>query len=610
MRKRWMPIAPIAVLVTFACGPVGSHAQVHADSTAIYERIHRFAERRKVTRWLYDAVFVEPPDTVERKEPGSPRVARDPNRRFKGIPIRRIDVRVLDPFGGNVDDTAAVTENRLERWGNAMHMRTRERVVRGRLLFTEGDRLDPLRLSESERVLRSTPMVNDARVRARAVKGRKDSVDVVVLVQDRWTLDGGISGDQTRVSASAVERNLLGTGQEFTQAFEYGLGAQRPDWGGTHRVYAIGNTFVGSTAKYALRPAQDDVSFSLDRPFFSPVARWAGSAAVGHSWIREKRDTTSTGAPFIPVADQFMLDGWFGWNLSPNNLGKPSDGMHERVVAVRFADTWFDRRFTGSPWETRYVGSRLALVSFSSGARRYAKDRYLYRFGQTEDVVEGLLWTATTGLRWPERGRTAPYVGTAFTRAAYMGFGDHLSIRVGVGGMVEGGSVRDGLALLDLDFFSRSFPIGRWHLRQFMRGIAVRSVGTTTSSSVTIASDQLIGFSRDAWTGTSKFLLRTETVAYMPWGLLGFRFAPVFSLGIGTVTGPGVRPLEGTLQPAFGLGVLVRNERLLIRGFQVSFAFYPAVFNDTGVWQWDALRSLALRTADLAPSRPEVIAAP
>lgn len=610
MRVRSLLIARGAVITLVVLGPLWSRAQKGPDSTAIYDRIHRFAERRKVTQWLYDAVFVAPPDTMEHKRSGSPRVSRDPNRRFKGIAIRRIEVRVLDPFGGNVDDTVAVTENRLERWGNALHMRTRERVVRGRLLFTEGDPLDPLRLSESERVLRSTPMVNDARVRARPVKGHKDSVDVLVLVQDRWSLDGGISGDQTSVSANVVERNLLGTGQEFTQTFEHSLGAQRPDWGGTHRVYAIGHTFIGSTTQYAIRPAQDDVSFSLDRPFYSPVARWAGGTAVRHSWIRQQLDTASAGAPFVPVANQFTVDGWFGWNLSVNDRGTPSDGMRERVIAARFADTWFDQRLTGPPWDSTYTGSRLALLSFSLGARRYAKDGYLYRFGQTEDVVEGMLWTSTAGLRWPDRSRAAPYLGTSFTRAAYMGFGDHLSARVAVGGMVEGGSLRDGLALLDLDFFSRTFSMGRWRLRQFVRGIAVRSIGTTTTSSVTIAGDQFIGFSRPSWTGASKFLLRTETVAYVPWGFLGFRFAPVFSMGIGTVTGPGARPLEGTLQPAFGLGVLVRNERLLIRGFQVSFAFYPAVFNDTEMWQWDALRSLALRTADLAPSRPDVITAP
>lgn len=580
------------------------------DSGDVYEKVQRFAERRKVTRWLYDAVFVEPPDTVERKKVGSPRVSRDPNRRFKGRSIRRIEVRVLDPFGGDVDDTTAMEVNRLERWGNALHMRTREGIIRNRLLFAEHERLVPLRLSESERVLRSTPMVNDVRVRAYPVKGSPDSVDVIVLVQDRWTLDGGISGDASSVDLRGTERNLLGTGQEFTQTFRHSLDAQRPDWGGTHRLYSISNSFIGSTAQYLLQPAQDQVALSLDRPFYSPVAQWAGNASFTHTWLRQQLDTLYEDAPYRSVADQFTVDGWAGWNLAAKNKRKESDGMSERVVAMRYADTWYRQRAVGPVWDSAFIGSRLALASFSLGARRYAKDRYLYRFGQTEDVVEGMLWTMTAGVRWPERGRSLPYVGGSFTRAAYVGFGDHLSVRFGLGGMIENGSMRDGVAMVDVDFFSRTFSMGRWRLRQFVRMIGGRIIGPSSAGSITIGEDQLVGFSRSVWTGDAKFLLRTETVAYMPGSFLGFHFAPVLSFGVATVTSEGTRPLEGTLQPAIGLGVLIRNEHLLIRSFQVSVAFYPPVFNDVDTWQWDALRSLALRTADLAPSRPDVISVP
>ncbi len=609
MRAQWSSLVPrCALFVAIALG--SSPASAQKDTADIYHRIERFAERRKVTQWLYDAVFVEPPDTSERKKAGSPRVTRDPNMRFKGRTIRAIDIRVLDPFGGDVDDTAALAENRLERWGNALHMRTRQGIIRDRLLFAEKEALDPLRLSESERVLRATPMVNDARVRAYPVKGTRDSVDVVVLVQDRWTLDGGLSGDVSSVDGQLIERNLLGSGQQLSQSFRYTLDAQRPDWGGTHRVYSIGDSYVGSTAQYLLQPAQDQVALSLDRPFFSPVAQWAGNASFAHTWLRQQVDTLLDDPPYLPVADQFAVDAWAGWNLAAQSLRKPSDGMAERVVALRYADTWFHLREQGPAWDSAFVGTRTALASFSLGARRYTKDRYLYRFGQTEDVVEGMLWSTTAGLRWQERGSPRPYVGASFTRAAYMGFGDHLSVRLGLGGLIDGGSMRDGVAMVDLDFFSRTFLFGRWRFRQFVRLIGARAIGPSTTGSITISGDQLVGYSRSAWTGSSKFLLRTETVAYMPGSFLGFHFAPVFSIGVGTVTGAGTRPLEGTLQPAIGLGVLIRNEHLLIRSFQVSVAFYPPVFNDVDPWQWDALRSLSLRTADLAPSRPDVITVP
>lgn len=597
----------LALLLVLPC--IAS-AQPTMDSARVYDGIERFAGRSKVTRWLYDAVFVDPPEVAPKARPSSPRATRDPNKKFAGRPIRSIDVRVMDPFGGGLEDSTVVVENRLERWGNALHMRTRQRVARGRLLFKEGDALDPLRLSESERLLRATPMVNDARIRARAAKGAKDSVDVVVLIQDRWSLDGGISGDQTSVSAELVERNLLGTGQEFSQSFAYTLDAPYPEWGGTHRVYAFGNTYVGSTARYGLRPEQDDIALSLDRPFFSPVARWAGNVTFAHAWLRQQVDVTDVDAPFIPAADRYTADAWFGWNMSAKAQGKASDGMRERVVALRIADNWYAQRIQGAAFDSLFTGDRSILASFGLGARRYAHDRYLYRFGQTEDVVEGLLWTTTAGVRWPQRTKGYPYIGSSLTRAAYMGNGDHLSVRVAIGGMMDRGTLRDGIVFMDLDVFSRSFNVGRWRVRQFLRTIAARSVGTSPTAVLSIAPEQLIGFSRDLWQGSSKLLVRTETVAYMPGSFIGFRFAPVLSLGFGMLSPPGARPWQGLMQPAVGLGVLVRNERLLIRSFQVSFAFYPAVLDEAGLWQWDALRSLGLRTADLAPGRPDLIAAP
>ena len=579
------------------------------DTTTVYEDIQRFAKRSRVTRLIYDAIFVEPTDTVERKSHGSPTKVRDPNLRYRGRTIRSIHVRIMDPFGGDVEDSLAAPENRLERWGNALHMRTRDRIIRGRLLFASGDPLDPLRLSESERVLRSTAMVNDARVRAHVVSGTRDSVDVFVVVLDRWTLDGGLSGDQTTVDANAVERNLFGWGQELSQSFRYDMEASRPSWAGKHRVYSFGTSFVGSTVQYALEPDIDRVLVSMDRPFFSPVAKWAGNITLAHDWLRARTDTLDVEADPVPVANRSMVDLWLGMNVAGSGeVG--SDGISEQVFGVRYSDTWYRERDNIGAWDPVFTGSRLLLASFSLGARRYVKDSYLFRFARTEDVVEGMLWTTTAGVRWPTNQRVLPYVGMTFTRAAYMGSGDHLSARIGFGGMITRSAFVDAVALLDVDLFSRSFQFGRWRFRQFARVIAGRLINPSTPTSLLITSDQLIGFERPTWNGASKIVCRTDLVAYAPIAFLDFRFAPVLSIGVGTMAPLGARPLSAPLQPAFGIGVLVRNERLLIRGFQVSLAWYPSIFSDADVLRWDPLRSLALRSADLSPSRPDVLAVP
>lgn len=68
--------------------------------------------------------------------------------------ISEVEIRTLDPY----DEESSSEDARLG-WAlralNWLHVETRERVVRWELLFSVGSCLDPLRLSETERELRS-----------------------------------------------------------------------------------------------------------------------------------------------------------------------------------------------------------------------------------------------------------------------------------------------------------------------------------------------------------------------------------------------------------------------------------------------------------------------
>ncbi|MBL0045308.1 MAG: hypothetical protein IPP33_13230 [Flavobacteriales bacterium] len=128
------------------------------DSTAIYEKIHDYSLRHKVTRWIYEGIFVEPPADEEEQAPAEKPAQRvDPFRKYKGKVIRRIDVYVNDPFGYSVDDTTRAPTSGLQRMGNSLHRRTRDRVIKNLLLMEPMERLDPLKVNESERLLGPRP---------------------------------------------------------------------------------------------------------------------------------------------------------------------------------------------------------------------------------------------------------------------------------------------------------------------------------------------------------------------------------------------------------------------------------------------------------------------
>lgn len=97
---------------------------------------------------------------------------------------------------------------------NRLHVQTRESLIRRELLFEEGDCLDPLRISESERLLRAHRFLESVEIQTE--RRRDGRVDVTVATRDDWTLrveprfhlGGGFSVS----GVSLAERNLGGRG--------------------------------------------------------------------------------------------------------------------------------------------------------------------------------------------------------------------------------------------------------------------------------------------------------------------------------------------------------------------------------------------------------------
>ena len=601
---RWLTVCLFGLLLVL-------RSPAQSDTTKVYDQLDRWASKHRVLKWLHDAVFVPASETEEESPAVPPQRRRDPNERYRGRWIRNVEVVVLDPFGNDVDDTTARPTSGLERLGNRVHLHTRPYVVRRLLLVKEGERLDPLRLSESERILRNSPVVNDARVRVVPIRNVRDSVDIQVTVLDSWSLEVSGTIDATSVDVQVDERNLLGQGQEIVQRGSYALNTPAPVWSGEHRIYNIDDTFIGSRFGYSLSPEQDALSISFDRGFYSPLTRWAGGVSAGRVWLYPQVDSSDASGPLSLDAVRNDLDTWLGWSLRAGSTTAPHAQSTAFIVAARYAASWFPSRSAWADAQNTYPETRLALTSLSLSVRQYTTDTYLYRFGYREDVAEGLLLTGTTGGRWGPQNAFEPYVSISGKRARYIGTAGYLSVGAGIGTFLQHGRVNDGLVILQSRYFSPAFTAGRWRFRQFARLVFAKAISPVSADALNVNGQLLLGFEPAAWQGDWKLVLKLETVVYLPYRLLGFRFAPVLVIGAGTL-GAEYEPLfRRPIQPAFGLGLLIRNERLLVNTFQVSFAFYPQLVPGApDLFRWDALESLRLRNPDLAASRPDLLYVP
>ena len=165
------------------------------------------------------------------------------------------------------------------RLANALHIRTREGVIRRQLLFKSGEPFSTQRIEESIRLLRENRYLYDVEIRPTAY--HDGVVDIEVTTKDTWTLDPGLGvsrkGGDNETKYGIKELNLLGTGASIEW--------QRTDYlGDTVDDYQFNNNqILGTRARfnytYITSDNQNGQSAILERPFYSLETRWAAGVS-------------------------------------------------------------------------------------------------------------------------------------------------------------------------------------------------------------------------------------------------------------------------------------------------------------------------------------------
>lgn len=162
------------------------------------------------------------------------------------------------------------------RVANALHVRTRDAVVRRELLFGPGDCFDQFLADESERLLRSHTFLSEVDI---FPTPQPDStVQVIVHSRDEWStrfdVRLGTRRGLTLEGLRVTEDNLLGTGQTVGAFYferevtrEYGLLYSTPQLLGTRwdLGLAFGRTRPGSFVRQ-----------QIAYPYVGEVGRWSG----------------------------------------------------------------------------------------------------------------------------------------------------------------------------------------------------------------------------------------------------------------------------------------------------------------------------------------------
>jgi len=578
------------------------------DSLKVYKKIKHWAAKYHYTRLLFEAVFVNPEPQEYPADPVSKETKKQKNpyiKQEKKI-IKNIHITVYDPFGNCFSDTACKRITYFEKVGNRAHLTTRHWIISNRLLFKKNDSINPLALSETERLLREAVFVNDAKVFITKTEN-PDSVDVNVLVIDKWAIT--IPVEITDVSGNIRFRNqnLLGLGQQFEQYARF----RKPDileYNGFYNISNIDNTYIAAQLGYHTNQSGTRAYINFDRPFYSPLVKIAWGASVNHSW-RYFSYTDSIDS--IPRRTDLKILGYDVWASRNFKFKKDKTIFNQStniIVGARNYSTIYLQRPPFEIDKTKLISNSTAYVgNIGLAVQQYYKDKYIFRFGANEDVPEGFIAQFIYGGLKQEFSKLRYYVGGEIARAKHFNFG-YMTATLSYGIFFNKKVSNDITTNFRLYYFSNLVRKGRWLFRQFFDYKYVHGQNKLNGETLTLSSEELYGFQSQSLTGRTKMVLNSETVAYAPYSIIGFRFAPVFQIGIGMVGDPASKIESSRLFQGYTFGIMIRNENLVSSTFHFSVGMYP-FFPEAGNYQfiYNPVTSFTLRVRAFSVSRPEFV---
>lgn len=540
----------------------------------VMNNLRELSERKTIMGKLLKALLDFTPDQEDALNLDAELIEREYERHNYKI-VRNIRIIPLDAFGYSIQDTNRLPDNWFEKTGNFFHARTKRSLIRNKLLFEEDKAMEPLALVESERLLRQTDFILDARIIVDERTTTDDSLDVIIITKDVFSLGGSGSFTPSSGAGSLTVRelNFLGLGHQPELTYRFNQSGPRPwEFAGRYSIENIGRSYITADIAYIDENYYQERSAYVHRDFYATNTRYAGAAGISKIEQRILLPPLETDTiPRFGNLGYTRRDAWFGraFKFKTYNLGYEPRGRI--IVGTRVIDT----KYNTVPTEN-FQNNQLYLGSVGYSVRKYYKDRYLFGFGRTEDIPAGSIVSVTTGF---EDGTVTNrrYWGASAGFARYRASSGYLYGNVSWGSFLNDGNWEQGLLQVQSLYFTRLYENGNWKLRHYLQTRATFGMNRNPEELLTInKNDGLRGFNSELLRGSKRITLNYEANLYTPFSFLGFKLATVaFADAAWLSSGNKTSPFKNKPYTGFGLGFRFRNEYLSFSTIQILFSFYP-----------------------------------
>lgn len=509
----------------------------------------------------------------------------------EGKTIQNIYIRRLD-FNVDFSDTS----RRIEYFGtdilSALHITTREYLIRDNLFINKGQHLNPFIVADNERHLRTLPFIRDARIMVKQDTLNRDLVDIYVITKDLFSISAEVrefTGQKQFLSVS--ENNLLGSGQGIKIT---GLrDVQRHPNMGFNVDYFIPNIFgslintdfkIGTISNnlYDWRQNLLDIRMSLNKPLISQYTSFIGALTLGkqktfNTYPALYNDTTNLRDYYVNY-EQNYIDATLGYNIDAKKYILNNRAPDRNVIMLRY----FNHHFDEYPEEFMYrfsdsISDRSGILfQYTYFKQFFYKTNYILGFGTTEDMPAGINVSVTGGYRRTNHIKR-PYLGVELNRYILTKESDFLQYFIR-GGAYYGKTYgfEDINVLGGISMYSRLIQMNKIKFRHRLLASYAQQINPFTSEPLRI--NNIFGleaFREDSVMAEKRLTLRSESFFFLNKKFLGFKFAPFFTADASLLDLNKHTIWHDNLYYSIGGGIRTRNENLQFGTIELRVNYFP-----------------------------------
>ena len=564
----WTRPSCMLMILLWVAVPAGAQ---DADSSAVPDPVQAEADASWLSRTLSRYFGNKAPSGQALK--GRAVEIVDTYAEHAGKIIEVVIVHQVVRFKEGWDQDKSYSQRILNDLTSPLSTYTQDGVIRDFLLFKRGDVLDPFALADSEHLLRELIFINDARILVVPLGGDGQSVAIVVETTDNWPLgvDAKIITSE-KYSFRIFSTNVAGTGLRFDNELLHKETGD-PQWGyrGRLRKENLGGSFLDADLEFEDSYRNLRRRVALGRRLLHPAIRYIGGASWQRYTEREveenpyKYDTT---------------DFWVGRAIRLYDPYVPGDKARPLLVpALRFSRIdYIVRPDVAERINLPYHDRWRLLAGITYQQYRYYKTSYLFRHGETENMLSGHLLKLSYGYEQGEFQKR-PGLFLVASKTALREKGDILYGDLSLGSYYRRNHFEQGVLKLGGGFITPLLGRGNYHHRWYTELTYTLGIGRFSGDRLFLNSPAGIrGMTTDQVRGNQRLVGTLENRLFTPWSVMGFRWSIFGFVDAGMVGGEEDPIFKQKIYTSGGLGFQVHNPDLVFPTVQIRLSLLT---NDT-----------------------------